>query len=272
MAALGMFWTMRGEHIRILALVDAAADALRDWQPPPELRDAARTAIAVMMSNTMVAGSHRADHLQEMLRGLGTGVQGRLRLSGLATAMLAYDPADPGAFRERLEQLTQASDEDTAASAYYWLSNMRENAGDPLGATVAAERALALGRDDDGPWSTAMPHAMLAQLRSQRGDHASAAEHARAALPVMQRLGAADDEMQLRCVLVFAAIADGRLTEAEAELRRGMRSARAGWRSVRRPSSRCVGRNCCSHAAIMPRAWPRTVTAMPACMSSSFLV
>ena len=34
----------------------------------------------------------------------------------------------------------------------------------------------------------------------------------------MQRLGATDDEIQLRCLLVFAAIADGQLAEAQAEL------------------------------------------------------
>ena len=141
-----------------------------------------------------------------------------MRLSGLATAMLAVDPADPDALGSRLEQLVHEGDRETAAAACYWLSNLRENAGDIPGAMAAAERALELAADTDGPWAAAMPRAMLAQLTLHQGDRAAAAGHARAALPVMQRLGAGDDELQLRALLAFCAIADGRLTEAEAEI------------------------------------------------------
>jgi hypothetical protein len=45
-------------------------------------------------------------------------------------------------------------------------------------------------------------------------------EHARPALPVMQRIGAGDDELQLRNLLLFCAIGDGRLAEAADELGR----------------------------------------------------
>ena len=33
LAALGMFWTIRGEHARLIALIGAVADAVRDWLP-----------------------------------------------------------------------------------------------------------------------------------------------------------------------------------------------------------------------------------------------
>ena len=52
------------------------------------------------------------------------------------------------------------------------------------------------------------------------GDTAAADEHARAALPVMERLGAMDDVVQLRALLVLCAIAEGRLADAAAELER----------------------------------------------------
>jgi hypothetical protein len=97
---------------------------------------------------------------------------------------------------------------------------MRENAGDLVGAIEAARRALALVREDDGPWPVAMPRATLAQLCMHVGDRAAAIEHARAALPVMQRLGASDDEIQLRSLLASCAIAEGRLADAQAELDR----------------------------------------------------
>jgi hypothetical protein len=49
---------------------------------------------------------------------------------------------------------------------------------------------------------------------------AAAVAHASAALPVMRRLGASDDEIQLRSLLVLCAIADGRLADAKDELDR----------------------------------------------------
>jgi len=82
----------------------------------------------------------------------------------------------------------------------------------------AAQRTLVLAREDEGPWATAMPNAMLAQLTMHLGDRAAAVGHARAALAVMRRLGASDDEVQLRSLLVLCAIADGRLADAREEL------------------------------------------------------
>jgi len=65
-----------------------------------------------------------------------------------------------------------------------------------------------------------MPRTMLAQLTMNVGDRAAAVEHARAALPVMRRLGASDDEGQLLSLLALCAIADGRLADAEKEVSR----------------------------------------------------
>jgi predicted ATPase/DNA-binding SARP family transcriptional activator len=217
LGALGMFWTLRGEHIRLLAIADAVAAAIGDWQPPPQLHDAACSAITVLLNNTMIAGNERFGQLQALLRRLhAAGTD--LRVSGMATVMLAADPADPVAFISRLEQLAYDSDRETAFVACFWLSNMRENSGDPVGSIEAAQRALELASDDDGPWSAAMPRAALAQLTMHLGDRMAAAEHARAALPVMQRLGAAEDEIQLRSLLVSCALAEGRLADAEAQI------------------------------------------------------
>jgi predicted ATPase/DNA-binding SARP family transcriptional activator len=218
LAALGIFWNIRGEHVRLLALATAVADTLGDWQPPPELQDTARAAVGILLANTMIGGSERFGRLQAWLRRLGPGTRSDLRPSGLATIMLACDPADPASFIGRLELLADDRNPDTATAACLWLSNTRENAGDLAGAIEAAERALSVVGEDDGPWLRALPRAVLAQLTMHVGEHAVTAEHARAALPVMQRLGATDDEVQLRCLLVFCAIADGRLADAEAEL------------------------------------------------------
>ncbi len=220
LAALGMFWTIRGAHHRPIALVDAVAGAISDWQPPREMHEVACAAVAVLLSNSIIGGSDRFGQLQSVLRRLDRGAASDLRLSGMATVMLAVDPADPGAFLGRLEQLARDSDRDTAIAACMWLSNMRENTGDPVGAIGDAQRALELVGRDDGPWMVATPRAELARLSMHIGDRTAAVEHAQAALPVMQRLGAGDDEIQLRSLVASCAIIEGRLADAEAELDR----------------------------------------------------
>jgi predicted ATPase/DNA-binding SARP family transcriptional activator len=242
LAPLGLLWTMRGEHIRLLALAGAVADAVRGWRPAPELADAARAAAAVTVSNSMMIGGGDGDRsLMALLRQLGPGPDtdtnsdGSASISGLVRVLLAYDPADDAefprrlgprssdqgglsGFTPRLAALAADPDRYTAAAASQWLGHERENAGDPVGAIEAAERVLALVSDEDGPWAKAMPHALLAQLTLHLGDRAAAVEHARAALPALHRIGSSDDEMQLRTLLVFCAIIDGRLADAADEL------------------------------------------------------
>jgi predicted ATPase/DNA-binding SARP family transcriptional activator len=236
--ALGLLWTMRGEHLRLIAVARAVADALRGWQPPPDLAEAARAAVAITLNNSIMIGGGPGDApLMDLLRRLGPDPGGNVYLSGLIRVLLAYDSAGsvrvshrlaadtadwagtPG-FAERLASLAADPDRHTAAAASQWLAHERENAGDPLGAIEAAERVLVLVRDEDGPWSRAMPHAMLAELTMHIGDRAAAVEHALAALPVMRRIGSSDDELQLRTLLVFCAIDEGRLADAADEIGR----------------------------------------------------
>ncbi|HJS96211.1 MAG TPA: BTAD domain-containing putative transcriptional regulator, partial [Solirubrobacteraceae bacterium] len=218
LATLGMFWAIRGEHGRLIALTDAVADAVRDWRPPPELADITRAAMTVQLTNAMIGTEDRIAPIRAMLHRLGRDPDGDPRVAATAEVMTVFDPADQDASLRRLAELTDDPDRYTALFARHWMSYVHENAGDPAGAVEAAERALALTRADDGPWQAAMLHNQLAQLKMHLGDRAAASEHARAALPVMHRLGATDDEVQLRALLALGAIGDGRLEAAEREL------------------------------------------------------
>ena len=218
LATLGVLWTVRGEHARLFVLLEAVGESVGGWSPPPELEDATRTAVAITLTNAMMIIDERSGPLRELLVRLGPGSDPRL--AGIVRVLLEYDPDDPAAFDARLEQLAEESDLHAAQPARTWLSHVRENAGDPAGAVQAAERALALTGADVGPWATAMLHNQLAGLTMHLGDREASITHARAALPVMERLGAKDDEVQLRSLLVLCAIADGRLADANAELER----------------------------------------------------
>jgi predicted ATPase len=218
LSALGLFWTLRGEHARILVLAAMVAGALRDWQPPPDLADAARASTAVVMANSLMTGAASDEPLRTLLQRLGPGDDPALQ--GLVRVVLAYDWADSDASAERLARLAEDDDRSTALTAGQWLTHLRENAGDLAGAMRGASRTLTLVRDEDGPWATAMAHVVLAELTMRVGDRAAAVRHSRTALPVMERLGAVDDEIQLRSQLVLCAIADGQLADADDQLSR----------------------------------------------------
>jgi hypothetical protein len=157
LAALGLFWTMRGEHLRLVALARAVAEAVRGWLPPPDLADAARAAIAVTLNNSIRIGGGEGDGpLMDLLRQLGPDPGGNVYLSGLVRVLLAYDSVNIGSLPHGL-----------AADTADWA------AGDPAGAIEAAQRVLALLRDEDGPWSQAMPHGLLAELSMHIGDRAA---------------------------------------------------------------------------------------------------
>ena len=220
LTALGLFWTLRGEHVRLLVLAETVAAALQGWAPPADLVNETSAAVAITLSNALMTNSPSSGALRAILQQLAWGKYGDVHLTGLIRVLLAHDPVatDPGAFVHRLEGLAASQDRHTALAASQWLSLVRENAGDAAGAMQAAQRTLVLAREDEGPWATAMPNAMLAQLTMHLGDRAAAVGHARAALAVMRRLGASDDEVQLRSLLVLCAIADGRLADAREEL------------------------------------------------------
>ena len=228
LAPLGLFWTIRGQHIRLLVLAGGLADAVDDWAPPPELADEVRAAVAITLANTLMGNAASTSRLRATLQRLGPDSGDDVRVTALARVLLNFDPADPGESARRLERLAASHDRHTAATAAQWLCHLRENAGDTAGAIQTAHRALALALDDDGPWSAVTPRTMLAQVSMTIGDRAAAIEHARAVLPVIERLGANEDEIELRALLVLCATADGRLADAEDELARLDRVDRSG--------------------------------------------
>jgi tetratricopeptide (TPR) repeat protein len=135
----------------------------------------------------------------------------------------------------RLGAIAQESDREAAVVARLWAAHHLENSGDPMGAIAQADQALTLVRDADGPWIAAMLHTMVATLHSQLGNSEEAVRHARAALPVLDRLDAADDGAQTRALLAVHAMSVGRLDEAEqwlAEIQRTRRSNDFGGASL----------------------------------------
>ncbi|MFC9245116.1 BTAD domain-containing putative transcriptional regulator [Streptomyces sp. NPDC057136] len=215
LAALGTYWSILGSHGRVIVLVDAVAHTISSWTPSPEIAEMARIALVMTLSNAMIVVEETAEPIRALLRKLGPGDEPRV--AGMVRVLTGFSQGDEDEFVRRLEEFTASDDRHIAGLAWQWRSYGLENAGDPEGAVTAAERALALCRESDGLWSAAILHTQLTQLDMQLGRVPSAVVHARAALPVLLRLGASDDILQLRALLALAAIHEGDLDHARQE-------------------------------------------------------
>jgi len=219
LATLGNYWTILGDHVRILVLAEAVCEVLGGWSPPEELGDAARVAVSVTINNAMIGDDAHVEALRQVLRELGPG-DGDPRIAAQVRIMQDFDPTQGGAFIERLRGYAGSDDRHLAVGALLWLGFALENMGDPSGAMQAVEKALLRADPAEGPWSRAILHTQAAQLAMQLGRVEDAMSHAQAALPVLERLGAADDTLQLRSLMVLAAIWDGDLDRAQREIDR----------------------------------------------------
>ncbi len=217
---LEQFWTIRGEHVRMMTLIDAVTTMLSDWTPPPGLVPVALAAVTAAARTAIFMGDGvLSSPVRDLLARLDPEVAGDPSLAGATRVLLALAPATPAAEIEtRLARLADAPDRHTALHALVWLTHQRENSGDVRASAATATRALALAGPADGPWLTALLHTRLAELWMQLGDLPAARAHARAALPVLERLGAHDDVAQLRALLALDAINEGRLDAAEQHL------------------------------------------------------
>lgn len=206
-AALSGFWTIRGEHLRVITLMSALDHALDGWDPPAALRDVAARAAGTVVMNTTVAGLPQPPRLRALLRVHGP-VADDPSLRALTTVLLAEEAG------VSVAELADSDDRRVAVLALQWSSHARENGGDLEGALRESERALGLWREEDGEWMRGLHESQLAGLYAQRGEYEAAARHAEAGLAVLDALRADDDAVQTRAVIALAAIVRGDLATA----------------------------------------------------------
>lgn len=211
---LAVFWSISGEHGRIIGRVKAFEDTIDGWKPSPEYVDHARVAATVAVTNAMMAFPGLSVGVYDFLAELGPDAKDPV-LAAMCQVVLAFDPARPNDLPVRVAELCESPDPYVARQALQFSGHLKENVGDADAAVADAMRAIELGRDDEGPWLTAIQRAQLAQLLSQLGRFDAAAEHARLAIPVLDRLHADDDSIQCQSVLASQAMAEGDLDEAE---------------------------------------------------------
>ena len=212
-ATLGGFWSIRGEHARVIMLCEPVAALLTAERAVPERADQTRAALCLMLVNAWFSQLGALEGLVAELAALGPGTTSR-RIAAMTTVVLGAAAID-SPMLSPTDELVDDPDPQVRGIALQWRSHERENLGDTVGAIAAAEAALATGADDEGPWTRAVLHAQLAGLYSQVGRIGDAEPHARAAVPVLLRLGAHDDALQAMTVSAIAWLERGDPDAAE---------------------------------------------------------
>ncbi|MEQ6902751.1 BTAD domain-containing putative transcriptional regulator [Nocardioides sp. YIM 152588] len=217
-AALGCLWSIRGEHPRVIVLSDPLAAALAGFEPGPERADQVRISLCLAIMNSWITRPEGTGGLRTLLAEAGPSGTGGV-LDALVTVVLAIGGGGRAATgTDATDRLTEHADPVVRALALQWISRVRENDADLLGALEAAESALGYIDDRHGPWNEAQLRTQLAALCAQVGRTEQAAVHAAAAVPVLMRIGAVDDALQVRAVMAMAALAAGDLDRADREV------------------------------------------------------
>ncbi|WGX94445.1 AAA family ATPase [Nocardioides sp. L-11A] len=214
LAALGGFWSIRGEHARVIMLCETVARVLTEVRAAPERADQTRAALCLTLVNSWIAQLEVLDDLLGELARLGPGTTSP-RVRAMTAVVLGASAPAASPLLSPSDELIHDPDPLVRGIALQWRSHERENIGDPVAAIAAAEEALAIATDQTGPWTLAVLHAQLAGLYSQVGRLTDAEPHARAAVPVLVRLGAHEDALQAMTVSAVAWLERGDPAAAE---------------------------------------------------------
>ncbi|TCK24346.1 AAA family ATPase [Pseudonocardia endophytica] len=231
LAALATYWSIIGDHTRVLGLADAVECAVEGWTPPSELTEQVGAGLAMLLLNARMMSLKGLPHSRALLARIGPDVRGPSATAWFELVAATEDGlhGSPDALR----RLGERPEPRVAGTALQFLAHTLENDGDLAGAIPAAVRALELTRDDEGPWTRASRHSMLAEMYAQLGEHALAARHAREAIPVLDRLDATDDAIQCRTTVALDLLVRGDLTGVQRMLDEAeqVRRGRSGLRS-----------------------------------------
>jgi predicted ATPase/DNA-binding SARP family transcriptional activator len=225
MATLGVFWAITGNNPRVFALVDGAERLLDGWDPPPELLMQTQVAVSILASHMGFFQDRNLDVMVATMERLGVPEQPGARAT---YAMFVEAHSDDDRI-DAVVRLADSPDRATAMMALQWAANLTENLGDLEAARHYTERALAVLDDDTTPWPRAMLHTQMALLAMQVGDPDAAAEHSEIAWPLLVRLHAHDDAMQVRAGMAMGALMRGDVAECERVLEQVRQMGKGPW-------------------------------------------
>ncbi|KQZ66292.1 ATP-binding protein [Nocardioides sp. Root151] len=208
-ASLGTLWTITGDHARVFAVSDAAAELLTGWDAPEAVQSVACEAAAILLVHLNWVPGRPLEELRRSMQGWD---EPDTPWAKAAYTMFAEPGSQPDP--ERLAvQASAADDPLTAGMMMMWAALTAENNGDAALALDYATRGLTWAPLT--PYIEASLHSEISQLQLVLGDHREAARHAEIAWPTLMRLHATDDARSLRITTALARLVDGDPDTAE---------------------------------------------------------
>jgi predicted ATPase/DNA-binding SARP family transcriptional activator len=208
-AVLGGLWTVESNHTRLGTLAEEIAWILSHFRPEPDLVEVTRTALTVCTTYTFLFEGPRAVRSLVALRRLPPAPPTTLARAGAIVLGAAHND------RSALYVLCDSGEPLLAGAANAIVSYLRENESDLDGALKAAGRMLEVFENRGVPWLGALAHARISELCLQLGKGDEVRRHLRAALPVVEQLGAWSDVVGIRWWMVLANLQLGAIDEAE---------------------------------------------------------
>ena len=211
LACLGGFWTISGNHPRIFTIADSAEALLVDWDPPEEMLTTAQLVLSWLTVHLSWMPHRSIDGLRATLERWGEPTHPWARV---AFTMFVEPERDDEPMDERVAAMARAaSDPVTPQMGLLWAALVSENSGDIAKSAAYAREGLTY--TPLTPYLEGALHSQLAQLAMSAGEHATAARHARIAIPILHRLHAGDDARSLQVVRAMDRLLDGDTDAAE---------------------------------------------------------
>ncbi|MEV6323250.1 BTAD domain-containing putative transcriptional regulator [Nocardia sp. NPDC051787] len=212
-------WVIRGSHMEVVTW----AERVIELDAPAFGPDAPRADLVLTTYEMMFL------HLTYI--GGGARDLARLRLKVRRLFRAGADLTEPNSFIGRvvltradgrglgrlIADALRSGDPETKTAALLLRANIRENLGDVRGSTVDAIRALEIFGHNN-VWSVAMVCRHLGQVCGQIAQYAESVTYYRRSLDLLQRLGAYEDTVETRSLLVASLVGTGELAQAEREL------------------------------------------------------
>ncbi|WP_433659768.1 AfsR/SARP family transcriptional regulator [Nocardia sp. CA-128927] len=223
---IAMLWVLRGSHMEVIAWAPRVAEL----HPADTGPDAPPGDLVLMSYQTMFMHLAFSRAEPRELARLRTRVRRLLRSrTDLSEAnrfigRIVLSRSDGRGLARYIANSIRSKDLETRSTALLLRANIKENLGDVRGSTVDAVHALDI-YGNDNVWSVAMVCRHLGQVYGQIAEYEKAVAYYARSLGMLQRLGAYEDTVETRAMLVASLIGAGRLPEARQELARAFGSA-----------------------------------------------
>lgn len=207
-AALSYYWSLRSAHSEVLGFGPAVMDALKDFQPTGEIREAVAACYTIVGGTFLFIDLRTAARAISRLRKLRrTEPLADPRLDALATLALHAGRRESG--MRLLAEFAASPDPERSTIGNLLSAQLHENAGELDEALASASRAWDRAQQVGDAWSMASAAQAQAQAHSQLAHPAEALEWAERAYERMAQLQADGDLRQLDWLIAINAISSG---------------------------------------------------------------